>query len=408
MKLAVICAVYNEAVLLPQFLEYYAPQVDTVFLLDNESTDESVALAARYPNVIVSTYRSGGQFSDVALSDAYNRKRLECAGHYDYVIIVDCDEFVVPANAVDLHAEILAAQPAPETGMAVEFFWTRGWDMWAAKDDGAYDPARSILEQRRTGIFSLMYSKPCIIKPGSLLRYEHGRHDFVGLRESKPQDMTPAKFHLLHYLGFDLDTYARRGLDRATRFAQVNVMMGTSGQYLRKTLEDFQDNFQRHQSSEQLGLVPFRVPPPSSHNRRGLVVGGAKAPAAGWDTADWTLEAQPTYRIDLHAPDWAIEHDLYEEVVVEGGLGELGTFDRTLALRRLWKVMRVGASLRIRHPRPQDRSTWFRDLRADLFKSGFMDVRDVSAVYSDWSTAPAVWVGAFKQAAGGRFGWMPR
>ena len=74
MKVAVICAIYNEEILLPQFLDYYSPQVDTVFLIDNESTDRSRFIACSYPNVVVSSYSSDGKFSDQH-RDEYRRQR---------------------------------------------------------------------------------------------------------------------------------------------------------------------------------------------------------------------------------------------------------------------------------------------------------------------------------------------
>lgn len=404
MRLAVICAVYNEEVLLPQFLDYYAPQVDTVFLLDNESTDRTREIARRYPNVIVSSYSSGGQFSDVALSEAYNRKRLECAGLYDYVVIADCDEFVAPKNCASLREEICAAQPPIMTGLGVEFFWTQGWNMWASPDAPKYTAEQPLLPQRQTGIFSLMYSKPCIIRPGSRLRYEHGRHDFAGFREAKPQDMQPARFHLLHYVGFDLEEFVRRGLERSTRFAQVNILMGTSGQYLRKSAEDFRSYFAERQASG-LTRVPFEVPRNEGvPHVRHLMVGSRTRPMWGWDTVDWEGEAAPTFRFELLSPDWPIPSDSYDEAVVADGLPQLAPMEVAVVLRRLWKVLKVGAPIRIllEDARPFDVT------RAALFKAGFMDIEDVSRVYADVHRPSGAVISAVKQAVGGTFGWLPR
>jgi hypothetical protein len=220
--------------------------------------------------------------------------------------------------------------------------------------------------------------------------------------------MSSSRFHLLHYLGFDLEVYVQRGLDRATRFAQVNVMMGTSGQYLRKTDADFRAHFSHHQTSDQLRVVPFTPVRPDPSGKRKLLVGSRKAPMAGWDTLDWGEGDAPTHRADLRAPDWPIAHDLYDEVVVAGGLGEASVYERQLILRRLWRIMSVGSSLRLLQADQRGGAWTFGDMRSDLFRAGFMDVRDLSLVYSDWSASPSLVVGAFKQAAGGRFGWLAR
>jgi len=409
MKLAVICAVYNEEVLLPQFLDYYAPQVDAIFLLDNESTDRTPLIARCCPNVIVSRYTSEGQFSDLALSDAYNRKRRECAGRYDYVIIVDCDEFVVPKYAPTIREAIISAQPPPQDHLGVEFLWTEGWNMWASRDSAPYDPSRSLLDQRDTGISSLMYSKPCIIQPGSLLRYEHGRHNFVGLLGEKPANMQSAGFHLLHYIGFDLDEFVRRGEERTSRFAKVNVLMGTSGQYLRKTNEDYRSRFLENQASEQLVRVPFRFggTPPPIH--RHLLVGAQRFSMPGWDTLDWAESISPTYSFPLLSPDWPIGSETYDEVVVQSSLSGLKSTEVSTILRRIWRIMKVGGLLRLRFSDSlASRAEEFDTMRTALFKAGFMDIEDASAVYLDADFPSAGIASAFKQAQGGMFGWAPR
>lgn len=437
LKIAVICAVYNEEVLLPQFLDYYSPQVDMIFLLDNESTDGSLEIAKRYPNVAVSRYRSNGKFSDVALSEAYNKKRRECAGQYDYVIIADCDEFVVPKIEKNIRDGIEKAQPEVGTGLGVEFFWTHGWNMWIAPGAASYDPKRSILSQCDTGIFSLMYSKPCIIRPGSLLRYEHGRHDFVGLRNVKPADMGQAHFHLLHYIGFDLEEFVRRGLERTTRFAQVNIMMGTSGQYLKKTKEDYRSYFLSHQTSDQLEKVPFDpfAGKPTSSVRR-LIVGSECAPRDGWDTFHTNTSLPSTYRFDLMAPGWSIDENLYDELVVMNVLEYLTVQEAALLLRRFWRIMKVEGLLRLRVLSPDSAGNFSPELlkgsrsavmslpikktmydlgtlKSLLFKAGFMDVEDVSVSHEDATDAHLSSLGlpislkvrSFKQAQGGVFGW---
>lgn len=80
-----------------------------------------------------------------------------------------------------------------------------------------------------------------------------------------------------------------------------------------------------------------------------------------------------------------------------------------MVLRRIWRVMRVGGSLRIRvSDSPPSRAEEFDMMRAALFKAGFMDIEDASAVYLDADFPSAGIASAFKQAQGGMFGWAPK
>lgn len=423
MKVAVICAIYNEEILLPQFLDYYSPQVDTVFLLDNESTDRSRFIACGYPNVVVSSYSSGGEFSDVALSEAYNRKRRECAGKYDYVILADCDEFIVPKGGLPIVAAIEQAQLNPALGLRTEFFWTHGWNMWPTPGEPPYDPARPILEQRTTGIESRIYSKPCIIRPESLLEYEHGRHNFKGHDEWKPEKFDEAKFYFLHYIGFDENVYAKRGMDRTTRFAQSNVQMRTSVQYLDKNEESYRKTFQENSSDPKLVQIPFIVP---QVGRRRLDIGSGKTPTPGHDTLDKDSSTKPTYSFDLLSTDWPVLEGIYDEVLLIHVLEHIPVSKVGIVLRRILKVMKPGGTLRIHVPNgplvakaylEQPLQTFkiqmaiygaeaetdpafahkalysFPMLRTTMISAGLVEVEDVTADYEDHHDPHWLWMG---------------
>lgn len=348
MKLAVICAIYNEEILLPQFLDYYSPKADEVFLLDNESTDKSRQIAQLYPNVVVSTYKSEGKFSDVRLSEAYAQKRRDCVGKYDYVLIADCDEFVLPKQGPSICGAIEKAQPPFESGLRLEFMWTDGWEMWPRPGAPPYDPRRTLPEQLRTGIQSGMYSKPCIIHAASTLKHDHGRHDFEGLHHLKPKDMSSARFYLLHYVGFDKSKFVKRGLDRAARFADINRKLRTSVQYRDKTEADFLAAFEARQNSEHLVEVPFSCEGvQASMARRRLEVGLRRSPRPRWDTLDVGPNLRPTYRFDVTSPDWPIEDGFYDEILISGVFEYLSTQESNIVLRRFFRILKSSGVLRV-------------------------------------------------------------
>lgn len=347
MKLAVICSIYNEETLLPQFLDYYSPQVDTVFLLDNESTDRSRFLACRYPNVVVSTYSSGGHFCDVALSEAYDRKRKECIGKYDYVILSDCDEFVVPKNGMPLREAIRAAQPDEALGLRAEFFWTQGYNMWPRQGEPTYLPWCPLLSQRTTGIESVIYSKPCIIRPESTHEYIHGRHNLENLKKLKPTSFETAPFYLLHYIGFDETQFVKRGMERTLRLSKATLDLGTSYQYRGQTEESYRKKFQEQSADPKLVTVPFTAP---KLERRRLDIGSGKRPTPGHDTLDKNPERMPTYTFDLTIEDWPIQEGLYDEVLLIHVLEHLPMSKVDQVLKRVLTIMKPDGVLRIHVP----------------------------------------------------------
>jgi len=422
-KVAVICAIYNEEILLPQFLDYYSPQVDTVFLVDNESTDRSRFIACSYPNVVVSSYSSDGKFSDAALSEAYDRKRKECAGKFDFVILADCDEFVVPKSGLSIVDELERAQPNQSMGLMHEFFWTHGWNMWPRPGEGAYNPGRPLLEQRTTGIESRTYSKPCIIRPESLLEYEHGRHSFRGKDSWKPEKFDDARFYFLHYIGFDEEIYAKRGMERTTRFSEFNIKNKTSVQYLDKTEESYRETFRANSSDPKLVEVPFLFP---KIGRRRLDIGSGKTPTPGHDTIDKDPSIKPTYSFDLTTSDWPIPEGIYDEVLMMHVLEHIPVSKVGLVLRRILKVMKPGGTLRVHVPNgPLVAKTYleqpmqifkiqmaiygaeaetdpafghkalynFSMLRTTLISAGFVDVQDVTMDYEDHHDPHWSWMG---------------
>lgn len=423
MKVAVICSIYNEEILLRQFLDYYSPQVDMVFILDNESTDRSCSLACGYSNVAVSSYSSGGKFSDVALSEAYNRKRRECIGKYDYVILADCDEFIVPQSGLPLVQAIEKASPNPASGLCMEFFWTYGWNMWTRPGEPPYDPTRSLLEQRVFGVENRVYSKPCIIRPESLLEYDHGRHGFRGHEDWKPWDFRESPFYLLHYIGFDQDVYVKRGMDRTIRESQSNVDMETSTQYHDRTEQFYRETFQVNSSDPMLAPVPFKIP---QIGRRRLDIGAGKTPTPGYDTLDKDLSSNPTYSFDLMSSDWQIPEEIYDEVLLIHVLEHIPMSKVGLVLRRISKIMKPGGTLRVHVPNgplvakaylEQPKNLFkiqmaiygaeaetdpvyahkilydFPMLRTTLISSGFVDPEDVTEQYEDHHDLHWMWMG---------------
>src|SRR3990172_7964315 len=175
LKLAVITSVYNESDLLYQFLRHYTDQVDTIFVLDNESTDGSTSMCHNFPNVELSSYATGGKFDDKKKHATVLEKGKACAGSYDYVIYIDSDEFIVPKNSLSIRDTI-------ECSGKKDIYGTEGWNIYEYPDDKPYDPTQPVLSQRQRGVPNEWYSKPCIVRPGW---WPHGRAITTGERQKR-------------------------------------------------------------------------------------------------------------------------------------------------------------------------------------------------------------------------------
>ena len=211
LKLAVFCSVYNEADFLYQFLRHYTDQVDTIFVLDNESTDGSPSMCHNFPNVELSSYGTGGKFDDKKKHQTVIEKGAQCAGSYDYLIYVDSDEFIVSKRGSSIRETI-------EQSGRQDIYGTDGWNIYEYPDDKPYDPTRSVLSQRRRGVPNEWYSKPCIVRSGFKADYCLGFH-YLNPAGSNAhlKDQSKTLFWLFHLRGFSEEIFIRRSLNRSTR-----------------------------------------------------------------------------------------------------------------------------------------------------------------------------------------------
>lgn len=227
MKIATITPVYNEEDMLPQFIRHYAPQVDAMFILDNESTDRTAQIAAANPKAILSRYSSGGKFNDRIMHEAILRAKAICRGRFDYVLLVDCDEFVIAKSGRNLRAELESLPPR-------EAYRTHGYWMAQHLKEPPYDPSRPLFEQRQWGAEDLDGgSKSCIVRPESTRQLCYGIHKFLDPPDyPEMKDPKLSKFVMLHYIAVEESIYIKRRLEgRIRRMSEENRKHGFSSHY---------------------------------------------------------------------------------------------------------------------------------------------------------------------------------
>jgi GT2 family glycosyltransferase len=245
LRVAVITIAHNEEDFIVPFLEhYFGLGVDTVFLVNNECTDQTVSRARRYANVIVTDLDSDGQLDDELRTATFERCRAACAGQYDFVIVVDADEFLVPKEG-GLKACLGRHRTEPVLG-------SEGYEVIQRPDEPPYDPAVPLLSQRRWGFVSSSYNKPAVLRPDSEARLLVGQHCLLG-----PQPYPAVSpFYLLHLAAFDEAVFFKRRRQMVARQGARNIERGYGAHYTSPTEADLRRRWQALQGHPQQQRLP--------------------------------------------------------------------------------------------------------------------------------------------------------
>jgi len=95
-KIAAVAMVYNEALVLPYFLRHYRYLDEIHVLYETDSTDESLEILMRAPNVIIEKCHIEGGLDDFEKINLINK--VVQGNKADWIYVVDPDEFVFPPN----------------------------------------------------------------------------------------------------------------------------------------------------------------------------------------------------------------------------------------------------------------------------------------------------------------------
>lgn len=112
-RIVLITVGWNESNMLEMFLAYYAPQVDKIVYYDNESTDSTIEFIRNFfeNNGIhceyeIYSFKTDNQIRDDLLLDLKNEAWKQFQESFDWAVIVDVDEFIIPPNRKNLREYI--------------------------------------------------------------------------------------------------------------------------------------------------------------------------------------------------------------------------------------------------------------------------------------------------------------
>jgi len=188
----------NEEALLPYFLRHYSTFADTIFIIDDKSTDKTVKIAKANKKVRLLNYKFTEerhvQEEHTACFEKFYKKYSR--GKADWVMCVDGDEFIYHKNLVAVlkkqkrrGAKVI--KPTGYTMYSETFPTTKG----------------QIYEECFMGLRTRSFDKPQIFDPSIDIKFSGGRHKVL-LPEGI--DRTRARVLLLHYRYLSLYTSIMR------------------------------------------------------------------------------------------------------------------------------------------------------------------------------------------------------
>ncbi len=244
LKIAVVTMVYNEAMLLPYFLRHYSYLDEIHVLYETDSTDESLEILTRAPNVVIEKCHIEGGLDDIEKIKLINQAVQNT--NADWVYVVDPDEFIFPPNNESPH-NFLKRQVCDvvRSGM---------FQVYRHRDDKDLEPSLPPISQRIHGdpnLFSTdtqadraannLYIKPNIVRPSKKLNFYPGHHHIEG---------NPVPSHEL-YLGVhwqmaDPSIAIARRIARKARISERNRAHRMGWQHFDITVDKIEDDCRHH------------------------------------------------------------------------------------------------------------------------------------------------------------------
>jgi hypothetical protein len=254
MKIAALTMVYNEAVILPYFLQHYDYLNLIHVLYDIASTDNSLQILKNAPNVVIEYIHVEPGNDDIEKTDLINQAYYNMKA--DWIYVLDPDELIFPAN--ESPDEFLKRQDYNAVRAAM-------FQVYRHRTDKDLDPLLPVIGQRIHGdphIFSRVvgpnrdfnahYIKPVVVRPLKNVRFEAGKHVLTG--EVK---MSPEYYLGAHWAMADQSIALIRRMRNKARKSDRQRRLNLGFQNANITEEWIKDECRRHLDDP---LIPELVP----------------------------------------------------------------------------------------------------------------------------------------------------
>lgn len=217
MKIEAYTLAYNEEKMLPFFLNHYSKFCQKITIFDNHSTDGSDLIYQKFDKceLTIVKYDSGDKLNDQIYLDIKNNCWRDSSS--DYVIIVDCDEFIYHTN-IDNY---LSENPSSS-------FKACGYDMCSD-----VFPVDDIIQEITSGVRSPNYDKICLFSPKQIknINYNFGCHQAYPESYDNKSPYFDDSLKLLHYKNITFDYRYNKHLDYLHRMSEFNDKFGYGVHY---------------------------------------------------------------------------------------------------------------------------------------------------------------------------------
>jgi glycosyltransferase involved in cell wall biosynthesis len=232
----IVC--WNEERMILHTLNHYFTFCKKITLLDNYSTDGTVAIAKeQYPDVLVEYFDTNNEHRDDVLLEVKNNCWKNSTA--DYVIVCDTDEFLYAEN---IHQE-LSLLIENKVALPVVIGYNMGSTVFP---DNFNIP---IFDQVKTGVRDDAYDKQIIFSPTMVtdINFAIGCHKCEPvLKEHGKMDII-VEFKMLHYKYLSKEYIYKKHEAYANRLSLFNIRNAVGDHYCdRKNVDQSFDRINRH------------------------------------------------------------------------------------------------------------------------------------------------------------------
>ena len=215
---------WNEERMIRHTLNHYSSFCDKIILMDNESTDGTLAIAAEFPMVEVQPYASRNELSDSHYIKLKNKSWKQSRGIANWVIVCDADEFLYHPDGIRQELELRLKNQEFIPGVD-------GYNMVA--DTFPEDYARPIYEPVKMGRRATSFDKKIVFNPNQVkeINYGAGAHTCRPVLESSGT-IDSHCLNLLHMKYLGKEYLQERHRQYAERMSYENKKNGWGKQYL--------------------------------------------------------------------------------------------------------------------------------------------------------------------------------
>ena len=221
---------WNEEKFLPFFIKHYGSFCDKIIVYDNESTDSTLDILAKNPNISVITYKTGNKINDNEYQRIKNTAWKQSRGQADFVIVCDTDELLYDKN--DNIKDTLKMSRNT-------IFRPEGYEMLSE----CFPSYEKPLRQQCKGVPSQYYCKKIIFDPHCIVDINY----YPGCHEADPRGYVKtgtSEFLLLHYKRIGVEYIVNRYRTFKERLSKQNIE-NKMGMHYFMTEQEITDEFNR-------------------------------------------------------------------------------------------------------------------------------------------------------------------